>query len=164
MVQWLELYLAQREWLWLSAQLEDIIAGVPQDYLLGSTIFNCFFNDLPSTRRSEVGMFTDDCTMFNSICNSSANETAIAYTENIHRWPDKWQVTFRPHQWQTITISNQRASNHPQLTFNGITTAENSSLISKESLWMSYLLHLQETLKTGLLWQIIIILLVPQSL
>eukprot|EP00061_Rhincodon_typus_P013076 g39224.t1 len=56
-----------------SSQLQDISARVPQGNVLSPTIFNCFINDLPSIIRSEVGTFTNNCTMFSIIRDSKGH-------------------------------------------------------------------------------------------
>ncbi|XP_041061959.1 tumor necrosis factor receptor superfamily member 5-like isoform X4 [Carcharodon carcharias] len=52
-------------------------------------------HDLPSIKRSEVGMFADDCTMFSTICDSSdIGKVRVQMQqdlENIQAWADKWR-------------------------------------------------------------------------
>ncbi|XP_072892582.1 E3 ubiquitin-protein ligase TRIM39-like [Hemitrygon akajei] len=59
-----------------SSQPQDISAGTPQDRVLDPNTLSCFLNDLLSIVRSEVGMVTDDDTMFSTICHPSGNEAA----------------------------------------------------------------------------------------
>lgn len=56
------------------SQTQDPTAEVPQGSVQGPTTFNCFIND----HRSEVGMFTDDCTMVNSVDNTLMNKSMAA--------------------------------------------------------------------------------------
>eukprot|EP00061_Rhincodon_typus_P006724 g27687.t1 len=76
-----------------SSQLQDISPGVPQGSVLGPTIFCCFINDLPSIIRSEVGMFTNDCTMLSAIHDSSDTEAVHVQMRQdlvgIRAWADK---------------------------------------------------------------------------
>eukprot|EP00061_Rhincodon_typus_P001226 g14088.t1 len=78
-----------------SSQLQDISAEVPQGDILGPTIFSCFINEIPSIIRSEVEMFTNDCTMFSTIHDSSDAEAVHVQMQqdldNIQAWADKWQ-------------------------------------------------------------------------
>eukprot|EP00061_Rhincodon_typus_P007074 g28376.t1 len=79
----------------LSSQLQGISAGFPHGNVLGPTIFSYFINDLPFDIRSEVGMFTDDYTMFSTIRDSSDIEAVHVQMQqnldNIQAWADKWQ-------------------------------------------------------------------------
>ena len=133
-LHWLESFLAQRKMVvgGQSSQLQGITAGVPQGSVLGSTIFSCFINDLPSILRSDVGMFADDCTMFSTICDSSDTEAVHVQMQqdmdNIQVWADNWQVTFTPYKCQSMTISNRRESNHRSLAFIGITITESPTI------------------------------------
>ncbi|XP_067903127.1 FERM domain-containing protein 7-like [Heterodontus francisci] len=94
---WLDSYLAQRKMDVVlggqSSQPKDIAARVPQGSVLGLTIFNCFINKHPSIIPSEVQMFSNNCTVFSSICNSSDIETVRAHMQqdrdNIQAWADK---------------------------------------------------------------------------
>eukprot|EP00061_Rhincodon_typus_P004748 g23341.t1 len=77
-------------------------------------------------------MFTDDCTMFCTICDSSDTETVHVHMQqdldNIQAWADKWKVAFTPHKYQALTITNKRQSNHCPLTFNGVTITETPTI------------------------------------
>eukprot|EP00061_Rhincodon_typus_P004150 g21854.t1 len=75
-----------------SSQLQDIFAGVLLGNVLGPTIFSCFINDLPSTMRSEMGMFANDCTMFSATPDSSDTEAVRVQMQqdldDIQAWAD----------------------------------------------------------------------------
>eukprot|EP00061_Rhincodon_typus_P003889 g21220.t1 len=111
-----------------SSLLQDIFTGVPQGSVLGPTIFSCFINALLSTITSEVEVFTDDCTMFSTIRDSSDTEAVRVHMQqdldNIEAWADKWQVAFASHKCQAMTITNKRKSNYHPLTFNDVTITE----------------------------------------
>eukprot|EP00061_Rhincodon_typus_P000993 g13392.t1 len=77
-------------------------------------------------------MFADDCTMFSTIRDSSGTEVVHVHMQqdpdNIQAWADKWQVTFATHKYQTLTITNERQSNHYPLAFNGVTITESPTI------------------------------------
>ncbi|XP_078398015.1 uncharacterized protein LOC144680658 [Cetorhinus maximus] len=66
--------------------------------------------------------------MISTICNSLDTEAVHADMQqdldNTQAWADKWQITLTPHNFQAMTISKKKASNHLPLTFNAITIAE----------------------------------------
>lgn len=96
----------------------------PQGRAPGPTIISCFINNLLSIIRPEVEMLTDDWITFSTIHDSLDNEAALFRMpqdlDKIQALADRWPVTFMPHNYQTMLISNRRKSSYHPMTYNGI--------------------------------------------
>ena len=54
-----------------SSKEHSINAGVPQESVLGPTLFFIFFNDLPDDIFCKLGIFADDTTLYSSVGRSA---------------------------------------------------------------------------------------------
>ena len=104
----LESYLAQSKMVAVSghqlSQPQDNTTGAPQGNVLNPIIFRCF-NGLPSVTRSEGGMFTDNCTMFSTICDFTDAEVACVHRQQEQDNIKAWDNVVR-NKCQAMTISN----------------------------------------------------------
>ena len=46
------------------SELEQVIVGVPQGYVVGPLVFLLFVNDLPDIVQSNITMFADDTNLY----------------------------------------------------------------------------------------------------
>ena len=92
---------------------KEINAGVPQGSVLGPTLFLLYINDLPDSIVSNLVVYADDTTLFNSIERSrdSTRRRQFLYDvlnkdlQTISEWGSKWHVSFNPSKTQSILHS-----------------------------------------------------------
>ena len=128
-------------------------AGVPQGSILGPTLFLVYINDLPDSVVSNLVMYADDTTLFNSIDMSKSPihrqklcDILNSDLQTIKEWGCEWLVSFNPTKTKSILHSRARdRSSQQSLRMAGIPVEQQDDisilgLTLEESLsWKSYL-------------------------
>ena len=99
---------------------KPILAGVPQDSILGPLLFLIYINDLPNELKSNVKLFADDTSLFTIV--KDINESASILNNDlllISKWAFNWKMLFNPDPTkpaQEVIFSkkkeNSNSSNH----------------------------------------------------
>ena len=74
---------------------KPILAGVPQDSILGPLLFLIYINDLPNELKSNVKLFADDTSLFTIV--KDINESASILNNDlllISKWAFNWKMLF----------------------------------------------------------------------
>ena len=82
---------------WCKFFLDVVKAGVPQGSILGPLLFLLYINDIVEDINSSIRLFADDTSLY-------AEQLNLDLVK-IHRWADKWLVTFNPWKSESILLS-----------------------------------------------------------
>ena len=104
-----------------SSSAASVNAGVPQGSILGPTLFLIFINDLNNVVKSNVCMFADDTTIFQTVPNVSARCSVIEKLnkdlENLEDWSQKWLMKFNAKKTQFMIVSRKADKSFPPIKF-----------------------------------------------
>ena len=76
----------------------EVLSGIPQRSVLGTTLFVCFINDLPETISSAVQIFADDTKIYRAISTSEDNSLLQKELDSVMKWSQEWQLHFNEKQ------------------------------------------------------------------
>ena len=110
----------------------DVLAGVPQGFLIGPLLFLIYINDLSDGLNCNPKLFADDTLLFSTVYNiNEATNTLNNDLNKITEWAHQWKMSFNPDiskQAHEVVFSRKRSLvSHPSLTFNNIPVAQTSS-------------------------------------
>ena len=102
---------------------KEILAGVPQGFILGPLFSLMFINDIPDGIQSNIEIFADDASIFSVMKDGiSASVTLNEDLNLISNWAYTWKMSFNldpSKQAKEITFSNKRSDTQlPVLIFN----------------------------------------------
>ena len=76
---------------------KNILAGVPQDSVLGPLLFLVYINDLPNGTESICIIFADDTVLFSKVKDATFSDTQLNNDFNkISKWAFQWNTLFNP--------------------------------------------------------------------
>ena len=106
-IRWIETFLTDRKQrVCVEGSLsnwEDVLSGIPQDSVLGPTLFVVFINDMPDVITSLSKMFADDAKVFRQIETSADTVTLQNDLDHLTDWSIKWQMNFNVNKhWKII--------------------------------------------------------------
>ena len=109
-----------------------IKAGVPQGSVLGPLLFLIYINDLTDNISSDMRLFADDSSLFTRVNGTiETHEKLVSDLQTISEWAYQWKMTFNPDMSkqaiEVIFSCKTNKPNHPDLTFNNIPIARESS-------------------------------------
>lgn len=89
---------------------EEVVveSGVPQGTVLGPLLFLCHINDLPSSVKSTVRLFADDCLLYREI---RSFQDHIKLQEDLNclvDWARKWGMKFNAKKCFVLPTKNQK--------------------------------------------------------
>ena len=83
---------------------KNVLAGVPQRYVLGLSLFLIWRNDLPEGVASLCKIFADDTSLFSKAVNRTHSEAELNKDlELISQWVNQWKMLFNPDPTEQAT-------------------------------------------------------------
>ena len=103
-----------------SSSLTSVKAGVPQGSIPRPLLFLLYINEIVVDISSSFKLFADDTSLYIIIYDPiQAAEQLNLGLAKIHRWADKWLVTFNPEKSECILLSRKyNKPFHPQVLLN----------------------------------------------
>ena len=106
-----------------SSYWTSVKAEVPQGSILGPLLFLLYINDIVEDLNYSIRLFADDTSMY-IIVDDPIQQSHLDLAE-IHRWADKWLVTFNPGKSESIILSRKHNKPyHPPVLLNQAQIAE----------------------------------------
>ena len=101
----------------------SVLAGVPQDSILGPLLFLIYTDDLPEGLESSVKLFADDASLFSTLYDP--NKSAYQLDKNLKKISDwatngKWSLIQTYLSKQVIFSRKTNKINHTNTTFDRI--------------------------------------------
>ncbi|KAK9299919.1 hypothetical protein QLX08_007222 [Tetragonisca angustula] len=97
----------------------NVIIGVPQGSILGSTLFNIYINDIPTTNNTQLAIY-DDTTIYASFWNPrQATKYLQEYIDMISEHMHKWKLRINPQKTQAITFTRKNLQIITEIKING---------------------------------------------
>ena len=76
---------------------QPILAGVPQEFILGPSFFLIYINDLSDGLKSNVKLFADDTSFFSVAKNKEESANYLTNdVDMISKWACNWKMSFNP--------------------------------------------------------------------
>ena len=114
-----------------SSTPHNIRAGVPQESILGPTLFLLYVNGCQDILPPGIGLgtYADDTTLYQSISTTTdipdASEALQQATDAISHWGSTWRIAFEPTKSKALQIDHHRPpSGLPAIRFNGFDVPE----------------------------------------
>ena len=107
-------------------------SGVPQGTVLGPLLFLIYINDLPTSVKSQVRLFADDCLLYRVI---KSVEDQVALQEDLRsleQWCTKWGMRLNSSKCQVMTICRRRNKLSRMYSIGGQVL---SGLWTKRNIW-----------------------------
>lgn len=82
----------------------EVLSGVPQGSVLGPLYFVLFINDMPDVVHNFIALFADDAKVFSAIANETDHSHLQQDIHNLHKWSQKWQLTFNAKKCKTMYL------------------------------------------------------------
>ncbi len=82
----------------------NVISGIPQGSLLGSTLFVIFINDLPDVVTSTVQIFAADTNIYRTV-NDIRDEMLLQ--EDLNK-PNQWQQQFNAKKYKVMHLGSKK--------------------------------------------------------
>ena len=72
------------------SDLEDVLSGVPQGFVLGPVLFLLFVNDIDTVTASHIQKFADDCKVYRSVHTNAEIAILQEDIKNLCQWSKDW--------------------------------------------------------------------------
>lgn len=86
-----------------------VTSGVPQGSVLGPLLFLIYINDLPFHVSSNIRMFADDCVIYRTVTNTSAQVALQDDINHVLNWCDRWLMTLNPNKCKSLSFHRRRS-------------------------------------------------------
>ena len=112
-----------------SSSWTSVKAGALQGSILGPLLFLLYINDIVEDINSSISLFADDTSLYIIVDDPiQAAEQLNLDLAKIHRWADKWLVTFNSWKLESIPLSRKyNKPYHPPVLMNQTQIAEVNS-------------------------------------
>ena len=81
-----------------------VLSGVPQGTVLGPLLFLCHINDLPTSVKSQVRLFADDCLLYRKIESQSDQQVLQNDLVELEKWASTWGMRFNATKCYVMSI------------------------------------------------------------
>ena len=81
-------------------------SGVPQGTVLGPLLFLCHINDLPTSVKSQVRLFADDCLLYRKIQTFNDHILLQKDLTQLGKWANTWGMNFNTNKCHILSIKN----------------------------------------------------------
>ena len=82
-------------------------SGVPQGTVLGPLLFLCHINDLPTSVKSQVRLFADDCLLYRKIQTFNDHILLQKDLTQLGKWANTWGMNFNTNKCHILSIKNK---------------------------------------------------------
>ena len=141
-----------------SSQGHPVNAGLPQEYILGPTLFLLYINDLPDDVICNIAVYADDTTLC-SKCNQTSDlwqqlELASELEPDLRNtvdWGRKWLVDFNAGKTQLVSFGRSKKTGAIDVKMDGSVLAEKTPFkmlgltFSSKLDWGSYIVSIAKT-------------------
>ena len=135
-----------------SSQEYPVSAGVPQDSILGPTLFLLYINDLPDGVICGINIYADDTTLYSG-CDQASDlwwqlELASELESDLRGtvdWGGKWLVDFNAGKTQLVSFDRSNKNGSLDVKMDGSVLEEKTSFkmlgltLSSKLDWVSYI-------------------------
>ena len=109
----------------------DVESGVPQESVLGPSLFLLYINDMPEGIKSTVRLFADDSIAYLTISSDKDSNDLQNDLDKLALWETKWKMSFHPDKFNVLTISRKNNTIPTSYKLHGHTlkTVENAKYL-----------------------------------
>ena len=80
-----------------TSEWRRVLAGVPQDSILGPLLLLIFINDIPAKLGCNMKIFADDTSLFSLVRDPNESLTKLGRDlGRVARWAHQWKMSFNP--------------------------------------------------------------------
>ena len=141
-----------------SSQEYPVNAGVPQDSILGPTLFLLYINDLPDDAILDIAIYADDTTLYSKSDRASDLWQKLELTSELEPdlrdtvdWGKKWLADFNAGKTQLVSFDWSDNNGSIDVKMDGSVLEEKSSFkmlgltFSSKLDWGSYIMSIAKT-------------------
>jgi len=77
------------------SSISDVTSGVPQESVLGPTLFLVYINDIVTNIKSEIRLFADDILIYKAIQTPHDQQTLQDDLNCLTQWSSDWSMDFK---------------------------------------------------------------------
>ena len=94
--------------LWVRASTElPVSTGVPQESVLGPTLFLIYINNLSQAVSCNVTLYADDTLLYSEVNSNQEKQLFQMNINALHDWSTKWKMPFITNKCEIIAFSNR---------------------------------------------------------
>ena len=140
------------------SQEYPVNAGVPQDSILGPTLFLLYINDLPDDVICDSAIYADDTTLYSKCDQASDLWQQLELVSELESdlqdtvdWGKKWLVDFNARKTQLVSFDRSNNTGSIDMKMDGFVLEEKSSfkmlglIFSSKLDWGSYIISIVKT-------------------
>ena len=98
---------------WQESSRVSIYAGVPQGSISGPMLFLIFINAIVDEVNCNIKLFADDTNLYPTVDSPLLASICLnSDMQIIHRWAERWMVTFNPKKTKSMIVSRKLDPDH----------------------------------------------------